>query len=257
MSSDSFANPHSTVFAHKARENTRARTTVVIPLYNYMDTIEAALQSVKAQSAPELSVVIVDDCSSDASCARAKAWLERNADRFASAILVTHTQNGGLSRARNTGFALAQTPFVFTLDADNLLYPRCVERCEQAIADPLAAFAYPMLEMFGSAQGLLNTQLWNRARLARGNYIDAMALIRRSAWKKAGGYVPMEHGWEDFDLWCSFAERGWHGVRVPEILARYCVHPASMLQSKTNRPMALRATARALKRRHRWLKLQH
>ncbi len=84
-----------------------------------------------------------------------------------------------------------------------------------------------------------------------------MALIRKAAWQNVGGYVPMEHGWEDFDLWCSFAEQGWHGVRIPEILARYRVHPGSMLQSKTNRPRALQATARILKRRHPWLKLQH
>ena len=235
----------------------KATTTVIIPLYNYEHVICDTLDSVNEQTIEALSLIIVDDASTDGSLERAGKWLEQHRARFDQAILVSHNQNTGLSNTRNTGFSLAATPYVFALDADNKLYPRCLARCEQALHDDAAAFAYPMLERIGAGDGLLNTQIWNRARLKRGNYIDAMALIRKRAWQAVGGYMPLEHGWEDYDLWCSFAEQGWHGVRVPEILAQYRVHPGSMLQSRTNRPRALLATSRILKKRHKWLKLQH
>jgi hypothetical protein len=63
-----------------------------------------------------------------------------------------------------------------------------------------------------------------------------MALIRRDALLAAGGYSPMavEQGWEDYDLWCRFAELGFEGVFLPELLCEYRVHGASMLRTRTN-----------------------
>ncbi|PHR60811.1 MAG: glycosyl transferase family 2 [Robiginitomaculum sp.] len=249
--------PYSVIFANKTKSVTPAQTTIIVPLYNYDHTIGLALDSVFEQTAQALSLVVVDDGSTDHSQDVCKQWMQQNAERFVDVKLIAHDENAGLSAARNTGFHHCQSPFGFTLDADNLLFPRCIARCEQALHDPKAGFAYPMLEVFGGDHGLLNTQLWSRSRLARGNYIDAMALIRKQAWAEVGGYAHLPDGWEDFDLWCSFAEAGWHGVRVPEILARYRVHPDSMLQSTTNRLAVLRKTARKLKKRHNWLKLQH
>ena len=50
-----------------------------------------------------------------------------------------------------------------------------------------------------------------------------MAMLRRDAVVAVGGYTsePTLHGWEDFALWCAFAQSGRQGTRVPEILARY------------------------------------
>ncbi len=249
--------PHSVIFSENTGDAIPAKTTIIVPLYNYEHTICQALDSVRKQTIEALSLVVVDDGSTDNSQNVCKEWMQQNAERFVDIKLIAHDQNAGLSAARNTGFFHCQSQFGFTLDADNLLYPRCIARCEQALHDPKAGFAYPMLEVFAGDHGLLNTQLWNRARLARGNYIDAMALIRKQAWTEVGGYAHLPDGWEDFDLWCSFAEANWHGVRVPEILARYRVHPDSMLQSTTNRLAVLRKTAKKLKKRHNWLKLQH
>ena len=62
-----------------------------------------------------------------------------------------------------------------------------------------------------------------------------MAMMRRSALLEVGGYVtdPRLYGWEDFALWCAFADRGWGAVRVAEILARYRLALHSMI-SVTN-----------------------
>ena len=56
-------------------------------------------------------------------------------------------------------------------------------------------------------------------------------MIRREVLMAVGGYTtdPRLFGWEDFALWCTLAERGWHGVRVPEIVARYRKGLLSML----------------------------
>jgi GT2 family glycosyltransferase len=58
-----------------------------------------------------------------------------------------------------------------------------------------------------------------------------MALVRRDWLVENGGYTTdiRLHGWEDYDLWCRVAERGFHGVLVPEIVARYRTSEHSVL----------------------------
>ena len=98
--------------------------TVVVPLYNYQEVICETLDSVLAQSFRPLSLVVIDDCSTDNSLDAAQAWFRAKADEFAWAALLKHRRNCGLSTSRNTGFATAQTDLVFALDADNHLYPK-------------------------------------------------------------------------------------------------------------------------------------
>jgi hypothetical protein len=102
---------------------------------------------------------------------------------------------------------------------------------------PEAKFAYGIIEQFrvDGPSGLMSYLGWDPARLRYGNFVDAMAMLRRSALLEVGGYTRDSrlYGWEDFALWCSFADRGWTGVRVPEIVARYRIALHSMI-SVTN-----------------------
>jgi glutathione S-transferase len=59
------------------------------------------------------------------------------------------------------------------------------------------------------------------------------------------------YGWEDFDLWCKFVEQDFQGVLVPEILARYRVHPKSLLQAHTK--SRARSVTEEILERHPWL----
>ena len=104
---------------------------------------------------------------------------------------------------------------------------------------------------------VIGTMPFAPMRLAGGNYIDAMALVAKAAWAAVGGYAHIEHGWEDYDFWCRFAERGLLGVQVPEVLAEYRVHEASMLHTATdvtdNKPKVIGE----LERRHAWLSIPY
>ncbi|MCU0524019.1 MAG: glycosyltransferase [Elainella sp. Prado103] len=230
--------------------------TVCISLYNYARYIPEALTSVYQQSLAAIDLIIVDDASQDTSIAVTTAWLSQHNQRFNRILLLRHRQNSGLSATRNTAIAQVTSPLVFILDADNVIYPRCLAQCLEAIESSNAAFAYPLIEKFGSATGIMGNILWSRDRLAEKNDIDAMALIRRSALAAVAGYTHMPWGWEDYDLWCKFAERGEFGVLVPEILARYRVHPKSMLHTTTHQQRNLHRLIVDMKQRHPWLHLK-
>ena len=231
-----------TLFAHERPDADAPQITVVVPLYNYADFVIETLDSVARQTMSGLDLVVVDDRSTDDSAAVACRWMKDNQSRFRRATVLRHLANSRLAKTRNTGFSAAATNFVFPLDADNTLYPTCLEKLHRALAGSPAAFAYCMLERFLTPDGaepeqhVMNIHPWRPETLAAGNKIDAMVLLRRSVWEKVHGYtltMPCQ-GWEDYDLWFKIARAGGDGVQVPQILARYRVHRNSMLHTETN-----------------------
>src|SRR5262249_34052185 len=130
---------------YNRRGDNRAEVCVCVSLYNYAHHIVEALDSVVLQTLSPLDLVIVDDASTDVGCEVAANWAAHNQNRFNELQLVRHHRNSGLHAARNTGFFIAGTEYVFVLDADNSIYPRCISRCLQAIKSAHADFAYTII----------------------------------------------------------------------------------------------------------------
>jgi glycosyltransferase involved in cell wall biosynthesis len=232
----------------------QCEVAVVIALHNYAGYVTEALESVKQQTLVQKELIVVEDGSTDDSLRVAHEWLQKNAAAFTRVALLKNRRNARLSRTRNTGFAFTDALFVFPLDADNLLLPGCLEACWQAIHQTDAAFAYPTAQEFGTRESQRSNGPWNPWRLVRGNYIDAMALVRRSAWAAVGGYQAMDDlGWEDYEFWCHFAEMGFRGIWVPEPLAKYRAHPQSMLHTVTDVSTNRRRVAEVMRRLHPWV----
>lgn len=247
--------PTHVVFETEARNVEGIGVTVIVTLFNYEIYIRSALDSIFHQSYPNIDLIVIDDASLDSSRAVALEWLQQNSSRFSQARLLSHLNNQGLAQARNTAFANASNEYVFVLDADNEIYFDAIEKLLAACVSAGAEAAYSELERFGEDSGPYTGDFWNPAVFATGNCLDAMALIKKSAWLAAGGYSRMKHqGWEDFDLWCKFVELGFKGVFVPQILCRYRVHKTSMLrQMKEQNIDELKLE---MKGRHPWLRLR-
>ncbi|MFT8515645.1 MAG: glycosyltransferase [Acetobacter persici] len=248
--------PHEVLFHQDGLEE--APVTVIITSYNYETFILEALDSVRSQTMPVLDLVVVDDGSSDASVPLITAWMTRHSARFNRLILLRTTVNAGLGGARNCGVTHAETPFFLPLDADNRLLPdACAELA--AATNDMTAYAYPILEQFGepTLHKLLGDKPYHPMQLVAGNYIDAMALIAKWAWAAAGGYYVSRSamGWEDYDLWCSFAELGLQGTHVPKILAEYRVHHTSMTSSVTEQEAHKQRVVELAESRHDWIRL--
>ncbi|HEV7436179.1 MAG TPA: rhamnan synthesis F family protein [Pseudorhizobium sp.] len=229
------------------------KTSVVIPLYNYAGMIEETLEAVKAQDLPDLGLVIVNDKSTDDSLGVARRWALANADRFSTVRVLSNIENGGLSITRNTGISACESELLFFLDADNLIVPSCLRKLVEALDKSDAAFAYSPLESFGSLQSVGGTRVFDPTALAQFPYIDAMALIRRSALLQYDGYFELRYGWEDYDFWLKLAENGEFGIQVPELLGRYRVHRSSM--TNTNTSINLNEAIRLLTARHPWIRV--
>lgn len=215
------------IWRSPAFAGTAPDVSVVVTLYNYAEVVEEALASVAASVGVTPEIVVVDDHSRDRSRERVRAFAGRHPDLALE--LVERAANAGLPAARNLGFSRARAPFVFVLDADNRVLPTALARLREALLAGDAAFAYSLVAKFGGDPGLFSDLPWDPKRLARENYIDAMAMVRRVTWEALDGYREGLYGWEDYDFWLRAAHRGLHGVLVPEILCEYRTHAASMI----------------------------
>ncbi len=206
---------------------TRPDVSVIVPVHDYGQYVEAALVSALRSRDVALELIVVDDHSSDGSRAVVERVLQ--CTPHAAIRFISLGVNVGVSAARNLALEQARAPLVFFLDADNRVYPRTLRRLAAALdADPGAAFSYSMLASFGDEQRILSYYPWDLDRLLRGNYIDVMAMVRRTALEAAGGFRVdlQELGWEDYALWLQIAALGGRGVLVPEILGGYRWHGA-------------------------------
>lgn len=94
--------------------------SVVIPFYHVEKYIGDCLALAARISDCEL--LLVDDCGSDASAQIAAEFCRTHEH----ARIIRREQNGGLSAARNTGFAQAQGEYVYFLDSDDLPEPDAI-----------------------------------------------------------------------------------------------------------------------------------
>ncbi len=95
----------------------RTMLSVIVPVYNAADTLEAALESTLSQSLRDLEVVCIDDGSTDAS-----PGLLREASARDGRVRVLSQENAGAGAARNAGMAVARGRYLCFLDPDDL-YP--------------------------------------------------------------------------------------------------------------------------------------
>lgn len=103
------------------------KVSIIIPIYNVEPYILECLESVANQTiAEKLECILVDDCGTDNSVTVAKTFLESYSGGVHFELL-HHQKNGGLSAARNTGVRASHGKYLYFLDSDDMIIPRCME----------------------------------------------------------------------------------------------------------------------------------
>jgi hypothetical protein len=215
------------------------QVSVVATSYNCEPFIAEAIESAMNSTGVAVEIIIVDDHSLDGSVGVVNPLMVAAAEF--PITLVSRAANAGVARARNLGTALARSDRIFILDGDNTVYPETLKKLSDALDQaPDAALSYGILAK-RDGSGLLSYLPWDTVRLCQGNYIDAMAIIRRSALDKVGGYDEYFGllGWEDYELWLRMAAMGLRGEFVPAIVGSYRVHSTSRQHTVNLDPGAL------------------
>ena len=115
-----------------------ADATVIIAAWNAEDTVGASINSALGQSDVVVEVVVIDDASTDSTTAVAQA--------HSGCRVITLSENGGPSAARNAGLDASTGDWIVVLDADDTMHParvrRMIDAAQAAKADiVLGSFA--------------------------------------------------------------------------------------------------------------------
>jgi len=222
------------------------RVSVVLPTYNHLRFLPAAIQSVLDQTYTDFELIIVNDGSTDGT----RDYLERLRH---PRIRVLHQQNQRLPRALNTGFRAARGDLLTWVSSDNSCAPIFLEALVGALdAWPeagMAVSAFASIDPEGRITGIRRDQDLSPACLFTGNPGIAAFLYRREYQQAVGEYDPALEGAEDWDLWVRLSELA-PVVYVPEILYYYRRHDATMTSQipARVRESSLQVIPRALER---------
>lgn len=128
--------------------------SVVMPLYNSAATVRASLESVLAQTYPNLEILVVDDGSTDDGPALCRSYDDPR-------LRIVQQKNRGLAGARNTGIRECCGSIVAFLDSDDLWLPEKIERhVEHLLTRPEVGVSYScsaFIDAAGQPLGIFQT----------------------------------------------------------------------------------------------------
>ena len=99
--------------------------SVIVPLYNVEKYVGECLDSLLAQTFQDFEVIVVNDCSTDAS----PAIVESYAPKFGGRLKLVHMKknSGSAGFPRNKGVELARGEYIFFVDPDDTITPTALE----------------------------------------------------------------------------------------------------------------------------------
>lgn len=227
--------------------------SVVIPVFNGAKYLRHTIESVLAQSYPEIEIVAVDDGSSDDSPHILKGFDNR--------VRVIRQPNFGVAVARNRGILAARGDCVAFLDQDDWWRPEKVSRQVACLDDPSVGLVHTHTIYFDDLRQEVSAPLdpeahpeeyvgWCYEKLLFGNAIcNSSVIVRRELFARSGLCDLQIAGntVQDYDLWLRLA-RITQFAYVAEPLTVFRLHPA---QGTVNRRMMLREQIKVRKRHWR------
>ena len=171
--------------------------SVVIPTFNSSSTLASCILSLKAQTCPNIEVVIVDNFSEDGTSKIAK--------HFDVKLLPLRSN---LPAARNFGLLHTKGDYVFHLDSDMCLtsevVEQCVKKCEEGTFSAVSVPEMSVGEGFWGKCISLEKTLY-----AGDEAIITPRFFRRVVLNSLGGSDESLAAGEDWDLWVRLREKGY------------------------------------------------
>lgn len=170
--------------------------TIVLTTYNDSHFLNTAIPTCLLQDI-EKEIILVDDCSTRMIDFDVHRLVEKHGIRF-----IRHSENQGLSAARNTGISNARYDWVVPLDADDWFYPNSIKALYEARegCDVVTGNCTDN----GVYRPAISREPLSKEVFLRENPLVCSSLFTKDIWKKAGGYtVRKGPHYEDWNFWAK------------------------------------------------------
>lgn len=206
--------------------------SIVMPVFNPdLAYLDAAIESVIAQTWPRWELLIADDSSTDPS-----VWpnLEKWALRDKRVKIKRRAKNGGIAAASNTALAMASKPWVALLDQDDLLEPDALGLAALGISEnPEALLLYSDEDKIDESGDLclpyFKNGRFDPELFPFQNFVNHLGVYRADRLKEIGGFREGYEGAQDHDLAIRHitGARPDQIIRIPHVLYHWRIHEGS------------------------------
>jgi glycosyltransferase involved in cell wall biosynthesis len=181
--------------AHAApgRDGKELRVTIAVAHFNKGAYLNETLETLRAQTHPNVEVILVDDASNDPDSLRA---FNEAAARYASSdwLFIHRSENLGPGHARNLAASRATGSHLIFFDADDLAHPDMVERLARAVVQPgvdCVGGSSRRFRQVGDRRELMETSTYAGGSLEAALLhppAGAVFIISRENFQRVGGF---------------------------------------------------------------------
>ncbi|MDX5438147.1 MAG: glycosyltransferase [Pontibacter sp.] len=208
--------------------------SIICLCYNHERFLRPALDSVLAQTYPNLEVIIVDDSSTDGSVRIIREYVQR----YPQLQFISTGQNMGNTKAFNLGWRAGKGRFILDFATDDVLLPERVTQQVQQFAElsPEYGVVYSDAAYItdNSEHLYLHSERYEAAPngtvfaevLRRYFICPPTMLVRREVYEELHGYDE-SLAYEDFDFWVR-SSRHYKYAYLPEVTTLRRVHGHSL-----------------------------
>ena len=200
------------------------KVSVVLPVHNVEAFIQDAIESLLRQTFQDFELLVLDDCSTDATVERIRAIQD---DRIR---LILNSRNIGRAGTDNAALKHVRGEYIAKMDGDDLCHPKRLARQVAYLDDhPDINVVGSFMQNFGASTYLncypvapADAQVLTLFTLPTGN---PSAMLRASLFREQGlRYDATLRQTEDYDF-CARYIRQLRIATIPEPLVRYRVSP--------------------------------
>lgn len=200
--------------------------TIVTPTYNQAEYLAETIESILAQTYPNIEYIVINDGSTDST----EEVLNLYRDRF---TCITQ-ENIGQSAALNKGWAMAKGDYLGYVSSDDVLYPDAVsclvDALKEADLEKLGVFygSYNIITQSGRVVKKVEPEKYSKKRLQ----VDLIcqpglgAIFAKELFERVGGWNEALYQVPDFEFWLRLSAAT-NFYKVDCLVGGYRIHESS------------------------------
>ena len=197
--------------------------SVITPAYNSSKYIDAAIESVINQTYSNWEMLIIDDASSDDTCAIVESYIAKD-----SRIRLFRCEtNAGAAKARNIGLENALGRFIAYLDADDIWNKDKLEKQIRFMTEKAYAFSCTSYEVIDDNGNALHKSIHmlekaDYKKFLMNNLLQTVGImVDISIADKSLLIMPDIRRRQDAATWLQVLKAGYPCYGMNEVLAKY------------------------------------